>query len=230
MALWGCRSTYWLEHECLHKEDVWVICGPLAPVEVYNALQDDFTAVMISIALAVLLVLVSTLLIYQLLRKDQDPPEFYGRQKLGPGEYGIYEDINYGDVKRHSQISHVSEANSSIGKEDFSANMDAVSVGSAAQQKEGYDDVEVDLDLEQMNDEGMSGREDVGDGRLLHAGSNLGRRRSPSADKPMEQTGGRNEGYDDVGSSRAWSFEAGVIVSNLVNVCRDGAEGVSLCV
>ncbi|XP_051901496.1 scavenger receptor cysteine-rich type 1 protein M130-like [Pristis pectinata] len=36
IALWGCRSSDWLEHDCHHKEDVWVVCGPPAVVPGYD--------------------------------------------------------------------------------------------------------------------------------------------------------------------------------------------------
>ncbi|XP_072122263.1 uncharacterized protein [Mobula birostris] len=191
-VLWGCRSPDWLEQDCHHKEDVWVKCGPPIALPGYNPLRDDFVAVMISIALTVLLIIVTSLLVYQIRRKDEIPLEYYGHM-LGPGDYGIYEDIDYAGVKRLSQISHVSEAESSLGEGEYYADIDGEKgslKGSLGLRKEYYDDVEGnDMEMQKVNGGGKEGYDDIGS-------PTEPKRKSGTACKPAQKPG--TEYYDDV--------------------------------
>ncbi|GCB75414.1 hypothetical protein scyTo_0015320 [Scyliorhinus torazame] len=91
----------------------------------YNPFRDDLIPVVASIILAVLIILVSIALAYQIYKRDEPMSGGKGTRNLAPGEYGIYEDIDYGRVKRLSKISHVS--------------------GDLLEMKEYYDDVEGEM-------------------------------------------------------------------------------------
>ncbi|XP_060678188.1 uncharacterized protein LOC132808761 [Hemiscyllium ocellatum] len=141
-TIWACRSAYWGEHDCHHKEDVQVNCTYLPekdPVLGNDPFRDDLIPIVASIILAILLIIVTTVLIYQIYNRDKS---VLGRTPARR-EDGIYEDIDYGRVKRFSKISHVSEAtNSSASLNKIEYYVDGELQEEDGVLPEGYDDVD----------------------------------------------------------------------------------------
>ncbi|XP_059497256.1 B-cell receptor CD22-like [Stegostoma tigrinum] len=111
----------------------------------YDPFRDDLIPIVASIILAVLLIIVTSVLIYQISKRDEPLLS----RSPAPRVDGIYEDIDYGRVKRFSKISHVSEAtnsSTSLNKIDYYVDGELQEESSAL--PEGYDDVDSGKPLE----------------------------------------------------------------------------------